>query len=494
MAVRSLRALALCAAWLAAACDDPVRSEPVATVRVAAPWPYVDVGQTLQLTAEVRGASGGELAGKKVAWTSSAPAVATVQDGVVTGKAEGSALITAAVGSVRDTVRVFVERAVGSVRVDGLGGGTLVVGKAARVRVSLYDEGGALIAQHSVRYASSDTAVLRVDTAGVVRAVGPGTGTLTVTAGKGSATATVTVQRAYTLTYLGTLEGGSSRAYGINGLGQVVGTVTLSDTASRAFLWSNGAMTLLGPGQAWDVNDAGLVVGSSRGKAVAWKDGSATLLLPNTGGFGIATAVNRHGHVVVTVRTPFCSTGGRCHGFVYLVRDADTTLVAEGTDAEGWGINDEAWVVGNTGSAHYNTLRPYLWRNGTRTEIGRGVFNFQGLDVNHRGTAVGGGFSVPAVVWEGATETGITTQPHYQAGMATGINDRGEVVGFTGGTDGGMGFLWKNGKLTDLDELHADPDWKVLAARKVNERGQIVGWGRHRTTGRIGALLLTPPS
>ncbi len=71
----------------------------------------------------------------------------------------------------------------------------------------------------------------------------------------------------YTVTDLGTLGGLSSQAFGINGIGQVVGA---ADTGSgdHPFLYSNGTMTDLGTlggggGVAYAINGSGQVVGSA---------------------------------------------------------------------------------------------------------------------------------------------------------------------------------------------------------------------------------------
>jgi hypothetical protein len=69
---------------------------PVATVTVSPAAASVQVGQTVQLTATPRDASGNPLSGRTITWASSAPGVATVSGaGVVTGVAAGAATITA---------------------------------------------------------------------------------------------------------------------------------------------------------------------------------------------------------------------------------------------------------------------------------------------------------------------------------------------------------------------------------------------------------------
>ncbi|PYO38354.1 MAG: hypothetical protein DMD29_13645 [Gemmatimonadetes bacterium] len=73
-----------------------VSNVPVASVTVAPASASVTVGQTAQLTATPKDASGNPLAGRVVTWGSSNTAVATVNgSGLVTGVAAGSATITA---------------------------------------------------------------------------------------------------------------------------------------------------------------------------------------------------------------------------------------------------------------------------------------------------------------------------------------------------------------------------------------------------------------
>jgi len=130
-------------------------------------------------------------------------------------------------------------------------------------------------------------------------------------------------------TELGTL-GDSSGAHGINEVGQVVG-VSLADLPGgqlglRGFLWENGAMSALDPlpddvaTQAFDVNDAGEIVGSSwryttqfftTDQATLWRDGGAEIVdlgrVPAAPGScseapfwskSIARAINDRGQIV----------------------------------------------------------------------------------------------------------------------------------------------------------------------------------------------------
>src|SRR6516164_9565488 len=79
---------------------------------------------------------------------------------------------------------------------------------------------------------------------------------------------------------LGTLSGpGTSYAYSLNDVGQVVGA---DETISHAFIWQDGVMTDLDPNHgnvAEAINNAGQVVGFAlhdTGGAFIWQDGVMT--------------------------------------------------------------------------------------------------------------------------------------------------------------------------------------------------------------------------
>ena len=78
-------------------------------------------------------------------------------------------------------------------------------------------------------------------------------------------------------------------------------------------------------------------------------------------------------------------------------------------------------------------------------------------------------------------------------GAANAINTAGLIVG--GNSVSGSAtraFLWRNGVATDLNTLiPANSGWTLNFASGINDRGQIVGWGVN-FTGSIHAFLLTP--
>jgi probable HAF family extracellular repeat protein len=104
-----------------------------------------------------------------------------------------------------------------------------------------------------------------------------------------------------------------------------------------------------------------------------------------------------------------------------------------------------------------------------------------------------------AALWQpDGTLTTHEPLPGDFAAFATGINNRGQVVGndFDSSFNWSHSFIWQDGVMTDLNRLiHADSNLFVISASNINERGQISGMatvlsGPH--TGDIHAYLATP--
>ncbi len=83
--------------------------QPVASVEVSPSAETIELGSTLQLTAEAFDESGEAVAGVEFSWESSDAAIATVDaTGLVTGVAVGAATITATAGSAQGTAEITV--------------------------------------------------------------------------------------------------------------------------------------------------------------------------------------------------------------------------------------------------------------------------------------------------------------------------------------------------------------------------------------------------
>lgn len=98
------------AAWLAACGGDSTAPTPVASVEVTPATATRLVGETVQLSATTKDASGGVLAGRAVTWTTSSADIATVNStGRVTGVAEGIATITATSEGKSGTATITIQ-------------------------------------------------------------------------------------------------------------------------------------------------------------------------------------------------------------------------------------------------------------------------------------------------------------------------------------------------------------------------------------------------
>ena len=92
-----------------------IATVPVASVAVSPASASVTVGQTVQLTATPKDASGNPLSGRAVTWATSNGAIATVSaSGVVTGVAAGSATITATSEGKSGSATVIVSSGTGT--------------------------------------------------------------------------------------------------------------------------------------------------------------------------------------------------------------------------------------------------------------------------------------------------------------------------------------------------------------------------------------------
>ena len=169
---------------------------PVASVDVTPPSASVDVGQTVQLTATPRDASGNPLA-RAVSWTSSNTAVATVNSsGLVAGKTAGTATITATSegmsGSSAITVVIVPVAAVTVAPATA----TVQAGLTTQLTATPKDASGNPLAGRTVTWTSDNTAVATVNGSGLVTGVVAGTATITATSEGHSGTSAITVTAA----------------------------------------------------------------------------------------------------------------------------------------------------------------------------------------------------------------------------------------------------------------------------------------------------------
>jgi probable HAF family extracellular repeat protein len=169
------------------------------------------------------------------------------------------------------------------------------------------------------------------------------------------------------------------------------------------------------------------------------------------------------------------------------------------------GLNNHGQAVGATGTCTSFAIHAVLWENDTAFQLpDLGHTGSDAYAINDHGQAVGyvsttDGSTIVASLWENGGVKNLGILPGDGAAFATGINNRGQVVGSTFNSAGwSRGFIWQDNVMTDLNTfISRDSNLSIIAASNINERGQISGMAMVLTgpdTGKIHAILLTPSS
>ena len=237
-----------------------------------------------------------------------------------------------------------------------------------------------------------------------------------------------------------------------------------------------------------------------------WKDKRMTALPTLGGNNGFATAANNFGQIVgwaeTTVHDPSCSSPqqvlqfkavmwgprpGEMHVLEPLPGDSTSAATA---------INDRGQVVGISGACGIavggvSAAHAVIWENGKPVkldDLGGSEFHTP-MAINNEGVVVG--FSLPAaaegtanfhaVIWDRQGHiTDLNTLPGDAISEATGINDRGQIVGtsFTAGFASSRAFVYEHGKMTDLNTLGpVNSPIYMISTGDINNFGEVSGGG-----------------
>ncbi len=300
------------------------------------------------------------------------------------------------------------------------------------------------------------------------------------------------------------LGGPNSFAIGLNSKGVVAGEAETSDPDSEnfcafgsgfrcvPFVWADGIMSRLptlggNNGAVSAINNRGAMAGLAETahqdpacptpqayqyEAVVWGPGPGQIraLQPLPGDtVGVAMWMNDKGQAV--------GTSGTC----------DNTLpggIIVGPHAVLWDSDGTPIDLGNLGGT---------------VDITRMAVGTRGIYINNVGQVVGGSAlegneTGHAFLWtrdSGIKDLGVLSGDLHSDASA--INNRGEIVGVSTDPDFNLrAFVWRNGLMTDLNSLApADSPLYLMFASGINDRGEIVGWGM-TSSGDIHGFLATP--
>ncbi len=353
----------------------------------------------------------------------------------------------------------------------------------------------------------------------------------------------VQAQPTYTITDLGTLEGGSHvEPFDVNSKGEVVGLAIISDGNRRAFLWlpaadyglstgmhDLGTLTVGDDSYATGINDAGQVVGRSGDafgrfgstitRAFIWDSVHGMQDLGSLPGNASASAfgINNPGQAVghsqnysgdPNTRAVIWSAGaitdiGTLDGNSYSIADH---------------LNSCGQVIGSSAPEvpvlHYHA---FIWtpsspnaNTGSMQDLGTlGGTYVDAFAINDFGKVVGDSFlsgtvgpvgSRHAYLWIPTTPNG-TTGTMQDLGVlggnvsyAFGINNQAEIVGgsqIANGDTTEHAFIYNHGAMIDLNTLIASGSgWALERGIRINNSGQITGFGN--IDGQRHGFLLTP--
>ncbi len=163
-----------------------------ASVAVSPSSASVTLGQTVRLIATARDSAGTAL-NRPITWSSSAPAVATVDTtGLVSTLATGSVTITATADGQSASAAVTITPVLAASVTVTPATATLSAGQTAQLTATARDSAGNVLTR-PITWSSSAPTVATVSATGLVSALAAGSATITATADGRSGSATVTV-------------------------------------------------------------------------------------------------------------------------------------------------------------------------------------------------------------------------------------------------------------------------------------------------------------
>lgn len=171
-----------------------VAPQPVASVLITPEADTTNVGQRVTFRATALDANNLPLTGRTIAWTSSAPAVATVSSaGEVLGLAVGTAKIRATIEGKFAEATIVVQPVPVARVVVAPSQVTLNPGQTSQLTVTLTDSAGNVLTGRTLKYTSNATTIATVSATGLLTAVAEGSAQIQVESEGARATVQVSV-------------------------------------------------------------------------------------------------------------------------------------------------------------------------------------------------------------------------------------------------------------------------------------------------------------
>ena len=298
---------------------------------------------------------------RHVAWESSNPAVATVDNyGVVTGVSDGNAIITVrgGGGTLSDTITIRVGGEEAFIVLQALlsGYANFLLGTTEQILYTVTDgETEEEITTATVTFSSGDTAVVTVDTAGNVTAVGAGTTNITVTATYVGMSDTVTIPVTVVLPAVTNITLNHTGFHYVEPDDEFVLTATVSPaTANQNVTWATSTPTVATVDQTGNVEITGQGTATITATAVGGMTARLEIIsIDPAQAAGMADWTDYIATVSATYTIPNPAQGA---GFSFLFRtnDAGTPAGTRPSEFYFWEFAHQP----NTLRMHRNTAAP----------------------------------------------------------------------------------------------------------------------------------------
>ncbi|WP_445245660.1 putative Ig domain-containing protein, partial [Microcoleus sp. OTE_8_concoct_300] len=196
-----------------------------------------------------------------------------------------------------------------------------------------------------------------------------------------------------------------------------------------------------------------------------------------------AWAINKNGQVVGDAQTgsgqfrAFQFTDINTNQLVDPGEMQDLGIVGNASESRGRDINNNGQVVGFLTTSTGST-RAFLWNSTSGMQELTGSSN-SALSINNNGVAVGffkvNQFQFHASRWQNAQAFPLIT-PIDKSSWATGINDSGQIVGYTDINGNPIrAFLYESGEMKDARDLGTLNSTSTTRAWDINNQSQVVG-------------------